>query len=76
MISSTVIDLKEHRRVLIDTCLRQGMMPKMMEHLAASGDGGLVESLRLVDEADIYLGVFAHRYGYVPKGKTNINYSV
>jgi hypothetical protein len=21
-----------------------------------------------VDEADIYLGVFAHRYGYVPKG--------
>jgi hypothetical protein len=25
-------------------------------------------SLKMVDEADIYLGVFAHRYGYVPDG--------
>ena len=70
MISSTVRDLHEHRQGVIDACLRQGMFPKMMEHLAAADDGGLAESMRLVDEADVYLGIFGHRYGHVPKGKT------
>jgi hypothetical protein len=69
MVSSTARDLPEHRKEVLDACLRQGMFPKMMEHLAASDDGGLAESLKLVDEADIYLGIFAHRYGFVPKGK-------
>lgn len=68
MISSTVRDLHEHRQGVIDACLRQGMFPKMMEHLAAADDGGLAESMRLVDEADVYLDIFGHRYGHVPKG--------
>ena len=54
----------------MNACLRQDMMPKMMEHLSAADDDGLDESLRLVEEADIYLGIFGHRYGSVPKGKT------
>ena len=70
MISSTVRDLHEHRQAVIDACLRQGMLPKMMEHLAAADDGGLAESMRLVDEADIYLAILGHRYGHIPKGKT------
>lgn len=70
MVSSTAKDLPEHRKEVMDACLRQGMFPKMMEHLAASDDGGLEESLKLVDEADVYVGVFAHRYGFVPKGKS------
>ena len=70
MISSTVRDLHEHRQIVIDSCLRQNMFPKMMEHLAAAEDGGLAESLRLVDESDIYLGIIGHRYGHIPKGKT------
>jgi hypothetical protein len=68
MISSTARDLPEHRKEVMDACLRQGMFPTMMEHLPA-GDAEAVEvSLKMVDEADIYLGVFAHRYGYVPDG--------
>jgi hypothetical protein len=42
----------------------------MMEHLSAADDGGLEESMRLVDEADIYLGILGHRYGHIPKRKT------
>ncbi len=40
----------------------------MMEHLPASSADAIRESRRLVNEADIYVGVFAHRYGYVPAG--------
>jgi hypothetical protein len=67
IISSTARDLPEHRKEVMDACLRQGMFPMMMEHLPASDAEAIAASLKLVDEADIYVGVFAHRYGYVPK---------
>ena len=49
-------------------CLRVKVFPTMMEHLPASDDDAIAASMKLVDEADIYVGVFAHRYGYVPEG--------
>src|SRR5438132_248381 len=66
MIGSTARDLPEHRNEVMDACLRQGMFPIMMEHLPASDDEAIPASLRMVDEADIYLLILAHRYGYVP----------
>lgn len=67
IISSTTRDLPEHRKEVMDACLRQGKFPMMMEHLPASDDEAISASLKLVDDAEIYVGVFAHRYGYVPK---------
>ncbi|HXF38114.1 MAG TPA: DUF4062 domain-containing protein [Blastocatellia bacterium] len=67
MISSTALDLPDHRKGVEEACLRQGMFPMMMEHLPAADADAISESLRMVDEADIYLGIFAQRYGYVPK---------
>ena len=49
-------------------CLTLDIFPKMMEHLPASDDDAISESMALVDEAQIYLGIFARRYGYVPEG--------
>lgn len=49
MISSTSLDLPEHRKEVMDACLRQDIFPKAMEHLPArdarrrpgvAGDGG------------------------------------
>ncbi|MDQ1590549.1 MAG: hypothetical protein QOG71_1176 [Pyrinomonadaceae bacterium] len=71
MISSTALDLPEHRKEILDACLRQGMLPLMMEHLPAGDAEAIETSLRMVDEADIYVGVFAHRYGYVPREENN-----
>jgi tetratricopeptide (TPR) repeat protein len=68
MISSTALDLPEHRDLVKDACLRQGMFPMMMEYLPAADADAIEESLRMVNEADIYLGIFAYRYGYIPKG--------
>src|SRR5262249_29852176 len=69
MISSTARDLPAHRKEIGEACLRQGVFPVMMEHLPASDADAIAASLRMVDEADVYLGVFAHRYGYVPAGQ-------
>ena len=52
----------------MDACLRLGLFPKMMEHLPASTADAIRVSVALVDEAEIYQGIFAHRYGYVPEG--------
>jgi tetratricopeptide (TPR) repeat protein len=68
MISSTALDLPEHRDQVKDTCLRQGMFPVMMEHSPASDADTIAESLRMVNETDIYLGIFAFRYGKIPRG--------
>lgn len=74
MISSTALDLPAHRKEVMDACQRQSMFPKMQEQLPASGASresgaeAIKVSLAMVDEAEIYIGVFAHRYGYVPAG--------
>jgi Domain of unknown function (DUF4062) len=68
VISSTIRDLPTHREEVMDGCLSQGMFPSMMEHLPASDADAVTVSLELVDNADVYLGVFAYRYGYVPDG--------
>jgi hypothetical protein len=67
-ISSTARDLPEHREEVMNACLQQGMFPKMMEHLPASPEDAIRASLEIVNKADIYLGVFAYRYGYIPAG--------
>jgi hypothetical protein len=68
MISSTALDLPEHRKEAIDACLREGVFPIAMEHLPASDADAVAESMRMVEEADIYVGVFAWRYGWRPSG--------
>jgi Domain of unknown function (DUF4062) len=68
MVSSTARDLPEHRDQIKEACLRQGMFPLMMEHLPAIDADAIATSLDMVNKADIYLGVFAYRYGYIPDG--------
>ena len=69
LISSTARDLPAHRKEVGEACLRQGVFPLLMEHLPASDAEAVAVSLKLVDEAGLYLGVFGHRYGYVPAGQ-------
>jgi hypothetical protein len=68
VISSTARDLPEHRQEVMVACQNLGCVPKMMEHLPAVDADAIRASFDLVDQADVYVGVFANRYGYVPKG--------
>ncbi len=69
MISSTAIDLPEHREEIRQGCERAGFEPRVMEHLPALDADAIEASLRMVEEADVYVGVFAFRYGYIPDGR-------
>ena len=68
MISSTSVDLPEHRQQAIDACLRQGVFPIGMEHLPARDADAIRVSLEMVDQADLYIGIYAWRYGHRPAG--------
>lgn len=68
MISSTALDLPEHRKEAIDACLRQGVFPVAMEQLPARDADAIRVSLEMVDKAEIYIGIYAWRYGHIPKG--------
>ena len=65
VISSATVDLSEHRREVMNACLELGHLPRMMEHLPAADASAIEESLTLVDEADVYVGIFGHRYGSI-----------
>lgn len=66
VISSTVHDLPDYRKAAMDACLERDIHPKMMEHLTALNAAAIKASLDLVDQAEVYIGIFAHRYGYIP----------
>ena len=68
MISSTALDLPEHRAEVREACLAAGVFPIGMEQLPARDATGLAVSLEMVDKADLYLGIYAWRYGWVPDG--------
>jgi hypothetical protein len=71
MISSTSLDLPDHRKAAIDAVLRAGCFPLAMEHGTATSDSDAIGfSLELVEQADLYVGIFAHRYGFVPDNRT------
>jgi tetratricopeptide (TPR) repeat protein len=64
-ISSTSRDLAEYRAAAVEICLRLGYQPIAMEYFAAMPVGATAGSLQKLDTADLYVGIFAHRYGYI-----------
>ena len=68
MISSTEVDLRKYRQAAIHVCQRLGFEPIVMEEFGPDPRQSAEMSLSKVDQADIYLGIYAHRYGYIPEG--------
>jgi tetratricopeptide (TPR) repeat protein len=70
MISSTSFDLPAHRKAAMDAVLRAGCFPLDMEHGTATSNSDAIRfSLDMVDQADLYVGIFAQRYGFIPDNK-------
>jgi len=69
MISSTALDLPEHRAAVKEACIDAGVFPIGMESLPARDASGIAVSMEMVDKVDIYLGIYAWRYGWVPDEK-------
>ncbi len=65
-LSSTFEDLKEHRKAVFRALRKGGYDVKAMEEYVATDERPVDECLADVEQADIYVGVFSFRYGYVP----------
>jgi hypothetical protein len=68
MLSSTFIDLKEHRQKAIDAIAKYGYMPRVMEFSGASASADVIDtSLQMVGDAVAYVGVISLKYGQTPE---------
>ena len=66
-ISSTYADLVPFRRIVCDSLVSLGHRVLAMEHYLASDERPLERCLNDVASTDVYVGVFAWRYGHVAK---------
>lgn len=68
-LSSTFSDLADHRKTVQDAIRQLGAIDVSMEHFGARDERPADECVRLVQEnSDLFVGIYAHRYGYVPDG--------
>jgi hypothetical protein len=67
-IGSTGKDLRPYREAAREICSKLELFPMMMEDWEAMGLGATAGSKKKLDQADLYVGLFAHRYGYVEQG--------
>lgn len=67
-ISSTYLDNADRRKVVEDAVLHAEMHPVGMERFLPSAQKTVEECRRLARESDVYIGIVAHRYGWIPEG--------
>jgi hypothetical protein len=66
-LSSTFTDLAGHRRAVQNGIRQLGAIDVSMEHFGARDERPADECVRLVQqESDLFVGIYAHRYGYGP----------
>jgi hypothetical protein len=67
-LSSTFSDLIEHRKAVQAAIKQLGAVDVSMEHFGARDERPADECIRLVrEESDLFVGIYAHRYGYIPE---------
>lgn len=65
VIGSTARDLPLHMREAVETCLRLGVVPAMVDHPALSSPETSEAALGLIDAANLYIAIFGQGYGQV-----------
>jgi hypothetical protein len=66
-VSSTYSDLKQHREQVYRTLRKLGHDVVAMEDYVAADQRPLDRCLADVAACELYVGIFAHRYGYIPE---------
>ncbi len=74
MVSSTFLDLSEHRKALMEELTKNKLFPICMEHYTLIPDDTIIgSSIRMVRQGSAYIGLIGHRYGNIPNGSMNPN---
>lgn len=75
-VSSTFLDLQECRKKIELTIRQMGHEDVAMEYYVAENRRPVEKCLADVASCDLYLGIFAWRYGYIPKKKNRQKLSI
>ena len=67
-LSSTYLDLIEHRKAVVQALRTMGEDVEHMEIFGARNEEPTKASLEELDECQVLVGIYAYRYGTVPKG--------
>lgn len=67
-LSSTYVDLVEHRKAAHDALEQLGLHVIWMEAFGARAEDSTTACLDKVEESDLFVGIYAYRYGYTPQG--------
>ncbi len=65
-LSSTYIDLIEHRKAAHTRLEQRAMQVIKMELSVHVQKNFATACLKEVEESDLFVGIYAHRYGYIP----------
>ena len=69
-ISSTYSDLTEYREAVKKAIRKTEAIDVSMEDFGSRDNRPLDECLRVIEnEIDFFIGIYAHRYGYIPKNE-------
>src|SRR5215472_5571327 len=68
-LSSTFVDLHAHRQAVHDIIERMGQFTIGMERFGAQDGDAQTVSLDQLAAADLYIGIIAWRYGFIPPGQ-------
>ena len=68
VISGTISDLPEHRKIAIEACVSMDVLPNARELIPPSHEPILTGCQKAFEKADIYIGIVGYKYGYVPSG--------
>ena len=81
-LSSTYRDLVAHRKAAVDALERLDVQTGRMEVFGARPDEPQTACLAEIDRCELFVGIYAHRYGFVPDGsivsitETELDYAV
>ena len=70
-LSSTYEDLREHRARAAEAVERLGQQGARMEVFGARPSDATEVCFEEIKSSDAFLGIYAHRYGYVPAGSAS-----
>ncbi len=65
-LSSTYVDLVDHRKAVTEALQRIGQQVGRMEVFGARPSEATQVCLEEIDLSDVFVGIYAHKYGFVP----------
>jgi len=60
--------MHEYRRAALEACHAVGFTPVTMEYFEAMGNGVTHSARQKIDKADLFVGFWGHRYGFIDDG--------